>query len=537
MTVYNFGGLAARFDTGPWSDDDLMHNWVPGTELPPQDWTTPWPLNLDFGNNWFASVIVDNGYNPDDETSNPIRDAKIVFQVARFDSGPGSFVDGNYFVFTDLDSYQKTTVNGTTQMYPWHPFVYMWSHRSMKAQGHQVSPGRCVFVMPSDEGSGTQREFDHLWLFIVDCDSNGNISYTRHLVHSVGDSISGVAGTIGMKTTREYGVQVVGSHAVVYWSFFSGSDTEKTYIVTRSVDTDTLSMTPVNVVLDEDGWTVSQRSPYYFGHTIDVQGSAIIPFRGWTNWDQFLLVVDGTTGEYISLLDYSASVSVYGAVNYTYPLFSVAINKFSEERFSICMVIDGASTATSGTVGIAVLDMSFSDGVATVEDNMIMRDENKRVTEQGTFHPVTAEVLPNNRLGVFTTDYEDYWADPPLENAMPLNFFIVDMDSMTWEYDGTIPLSWDSDMGGGIGYASIYGVHINGWWAYLGRNRGEVGSVVSDPHGWPLGYYSISFQDMIPSLRLKQRDDDNEFGSSRIERVQVSSAQRSGRIPGPNTYW
>ena len=41
----------------------------------------------------------------------------------------------------------------------------------------------------------------------------------------------------------------------------------------------------------------------------------------------------------------------------------------------------------------------------------------------------------------------------------------------------------------------------------------------------------------IPSLRLLQRDDDNEFGSSRIERVQVSSAQKSGRIPGPNAYW
>jgi len=41
----------------------------------------------------------------------------------------------------------------------------------------------------------------------------------------------------------------------------------------------------------------------------------------------------------------------------------------------------------------------------------------------------------------------------------------------------------------------------------------------------------------VPSLRLLQRDDDNEFGSSRIERVQVSSAQKSGRIPGPNAYW
>ena len=41
----------------------------------------------------------------------------------------------------------------------------------------------------------------------------------------------------------------------------------------------------------------------------------------------------------------------------------------------------------------------------------------------------------------------------------------------------------------------------------------------------------------IPSLRLNQRDDSNEFGSSRIERVQVSSAQKSGRIPGPNAYW
>ena len=40
-----------------------------------------------------------------------------------------------------------------------------------------------------------------------------------------------------------------------------------------------------------------------------------------------------------------------------------------------------------------------------------------------------------------------------------------------------------------------------------------------------------------PSLRLAQRDDSNEFGSSRIERVQVSSAQKSGRIPGPNAYW
>jgi len=66
-----------------------------------------------------------------------------------------------------------------------------------------------------------------------------------------------------------------------------------------------------------------------------------------------------------------------------------------------------------------------------------------------------------------------------------------------------------------------------------------------DAHGADFldaGYYmTIAFYDLseprIPSLRLIQRDDDNEFGSSRIERVQVSSAQKSGRIPGPNAYW
>ena len=63
-----------------------------------------------------------------------------------------------------------------------------------------------------------------------------------------------------------------------------------------------------------------------------------------------------------------------------------------------------------------------------------------------------------------------------------------------------------------------------------------------DAHGADFldaGYYmTIAFYEpRIPSLRLIQRDDDNEFGSSRIERVQVSSAQKSGRIPGPNAYW
>ena len=98
-----------------------------------------------------------------------------------------------------------------------------------------------------------------------------------------------------------------------------------------------------------------------------------------------------------------------------------------------------------------------------------------------------------------------------------------------------VPFSWYAPANRGT-YDSYQenmfhaGIRDDGYVAVLGL----VGGSTKYLSGYSMPYH---FELGIPSLRLLQRDDDNEFGSSRIERVQVSSAQKSGRIPGPNAYW
>lgn len=66
--------------------------------------------------------------------------------------------------------------------------------------------------------------------------------------------------------------------------------------------------------------------------------------------------------------------------------------------------------------------------------------------------------------------------------------------------------------------------------SYLGSSGGEGPATGASSMQW------VQVDGGIPSLRLLQRDDDNDHGHPRISREQVTSEQKSIRR-GPGTYW
>ena len=515
MTVYNFGGLSNRFEVSS-NDGGFIPNPVPGTEFSDQSWTQEgslaiYPINVDYQNGWVSSIFVDGG------NTSQNRDARLCVQTASFNQGNGSFEQGRSEKFADIPTYIKDS----TELHPWQPYDNVWSFRNRKLK-QTVAPGQCAFVMPSDDGNESERRADHLWLYLMNCD-DGNISYTRHLIWSANESIPGVDPSADLsKNNVDWDLQVIDGAVIVYWTLTDLNLDNKSWLFSRSFDLDTQTVGTTNIVLEgtasspgamlyRTSWS-TQVGEYVVVKIIDETG----------DWAPSLVVVD-SLGAFVSSLSLEAEVLSYGSTSFTFPLSGMGLVKIDDTRLVSVVTIDHEDGR-----GVVVIDVAHDDGTLTMGNSLVIVDPTKTILS-GEPTGIGAEPLPDGRVSVFTWDWGYYF---PI-----LHFFVVNRDVSSWNQDGEFSLSYDSDFAGDLGIGPAWGQHIGKWWAYLGRERfDEEGDRSVSFHGFPLAYYSISFGE-IPSLRLVQRDDDNEFGSSRIERVQVSSAQKSGRIPGPNAYW
>ena len=534
MTVYDFESLPSRFDTN-LDDGGFIPNPIPGAEFPEdQRWSVDYakghdeiyPLNLDFRNGWVASVMVDGGYNRETQSVDFVRDAKLCFQIARLNQQTGEFIQGSVQTFTDFDTYQFTTSHGTTEMYSWQPYTNLWSLRNKKS-AQSISPGRCAFVMPSDDGNNsTERRADHLWLFIVDCD-DGVITYTRHLIFSATESVAGIPLSVDKsKRNIEWGLQVIDGAVVIFWTFDDAGE-DKSWMLSRVFDLDSSTVGMTRIVMEE-ARGASVDLTLRIGWSIAASNYTVLQFVPEYDWAPRLVVMDDI-GAFVSTLSLSAESKAYGAIAFTFLFSGLSLVKIDDSRCVLAVMVDHSTDGRA----VVLFDLSHNEGVLSLNESSLISDATKTIVGANPT-AIGMELLPGNRIGVFTYEWETY-------NLPVLHFFIVETDITSWVEDGELHMTWSSDFAGGLGVGPAWGQHINGWWTYVGRERvGDDGTLLPTTHKYPLAYYTIGFETIIPPLRLKKRDDHNKYGSPRLRTptvIQGSSKQSRQRIATPNTYW
>ena len=520
---------------------------VPGAEILASEHGVEWALRgattigLSFGNGYHGVLWLDPGNG---------QDAQLFVQVARLDD-TGKFVDGDYAVFDHthfftklVDGYHDARINIEGHENIGYPFFKI------------VEPGKVlvvanIYVSSDEPGYGSQ--FRVVTTAMVVSYSGGSITvdftetfdtYNNPMNLSETTFSSWLAQTKPITAAVAYKDGML--NRVVYRH--GGSTEQRVIIVAQYIEYSNgviVAHAPYIMHDSDDLPEVTADPSAWLGATsVEIDGKAFI-------FDAISTSTVHPMGYYINVCDENsliAQLNVNDHISHT-DLF----NFWGAEELKI-------GRLKNGNIIVAKIDVRYYpyvwDVIEVAYDGTNLSVVSSTSAEMSRW--LCGFIEYEDTVGFYgqnwgnesvsgqeAIDYHEQFGLPNHDESDVFTITITDVTSATPEgvvaRDYEIPFSWHYDYGYRLvqEHPFTHSYLENGMLISIGLVdptavfSWEAGDV-SGLSGWTM---PLITDDVVPSLRLIQRDDDNEFGSSRIERVQVSSAQKSGRIPGPNAYW